>query len=261
MSTKPASDERLFIVPANALTDHGVAAERMTRLLSIMLAPEDTEKQEKFFNGFLRDIVESLTESGFTDGDIDFWGKYGQFIHEFRPGGKFSFFDKDPFTGHKGITASPVIRGSLAGQTLYHLIETEGIETLVAARNKVIECFSPVSIEYPGYIETLQVPSEDLLRIIWGEFKNVAHLWAADFVFSNTRGKSVFTAARRCVNFSCDDFKFFLSEASYFRIRLVEYPKKTATGAYLITNPDHVLNVLLKTEDLPGSPFPPAGRK
>lgn len=262
MSTKPANEERLFIVPAIALTDHGAAAECMTKLYAIMLAPEDQEKQDKFFNDFLRDIVKRTKESGTLDGDGDFWKEYGQEIYDLGQGGEYGSFDKDPFSGHKGVTASPAVRGPLAGQILYHLIETAGVETLVDARQKVIEYFSPAEIEHADDIATLQgKPGEDLLRVIWSEFKNVAHLWAADFVFFNTKGKSACTTARFGANFSCDDFRFFLSVASYFRIKLIEYPKKTATGAYLIKNPDQVLNVLLESEDVQTSPFPPVCRK
>ena len=247
MSTKPASEERLFIVPAIALTDHGAASKCMARLLSIMLAPEDKDKQENFFTDFTRAIVKKAEESGLLNDD-DFWREYGKEIRKMGEGGKFGAFDVDPFSGRKGYSGSPALKGNLCGQVLYHLIENDAINTLEDAYKTVIKHFASNNTERIYRDEIQSPPTVPYLRSVWKDFFSVAHLWLAEIAGSRRKKMPMMQAIFDGV-FTTEDLVHFLSVATRYRKKLVSFPLQTAHGKTLIPYPEDIWRVVkIKTK-------------
>ena len=253
MSTKPAREKRLFVIPLIALADHGEASEYMVKLFSIMLAPESPETQKKFFQNFqrdivkrtqdLRDIVKRMQELGIMEGDADFWKEHGQEIYDLGQGGEYGSFDKDPFSGHKGISGSPALKGNLCGQVLYHLVENDEVSTLEDAYRVVIKHFSSNNTERVYRDEIISTPTAPYLRSVWKDFFSVAHLWLAEIAASRQIKMSLTQAIFDGV-FTSEIFEYFLKVANRYRKRLVEFPLQTAHGKTLVPHPKDVWHIV-----------------
>lgn len=235
---KPTEDRVLFVTIEDFESiDNAWATANW--LHSFMIYPEDKDKRDKWISALKRDALENIQERK----RIDFFKTFPETAsHIFTESNYFAETLNKSLTGHKGITGSTGIRGSIAGEILIYLVK-ESSATLKSSYGEIIRRYKSNQKLLDQYYaahrtspkEQLGHISESLLKTIWKEYKNISHLWAAEYFMSASYQVSIFENPfhkNKPVDIQ-KNLKDFLEISSFFRNALIR-KDKNSTGTPLI---------------------------
>ncbi len=249
--------ERLFSVSDAELTDFEAAHYAYIQLLPVMLYPENIAKQEDLVTGYQYHITRDLAqneESG-TPEERQFWQTHARKATQLSlESDRWEKILSSPMESRKkGLLGSLVCRGSLAGQILWHMVKPSH-GSLESAYQEIINRHSH------NFHDTseLAIPSVPTLKKIWGEYKNVSHFWAAEYLLRNNEWQHYLhlgpLSSVPIQPEAAECFVLFLRIASFFRKKLLDQ-RKPSTLTPLIPTKDCELVWLVIRED--GNIIPP----
>jgi len=225
--------DRIFTVSDNELNDSEAAHYAYINLLSVMLYPEDLSKQRDWLDGISCNLLPVIQED--LPEDDKFWATYGKKSTELASKSDYLMGVLEaPMESRKtGLLGASIVRGSIAGQILWHLVKPS-CGTLRGAYKEITDRFeSNLDDASP-----LAIPSESSLKKIWEEYKNVSHFWAAEFCFrENGWGDYLYFGPLYPSMIDPEAAKYFvrfLGIASFFRQKLLEL-QNPSTQKPLIT--------------------------
>jgi hypothetical protein len=165
-------DKRAYCVSSNAFTDSEQAYAAAWIIHSIMLYPNELEKQESYRFGLVKVVLGDLPWKS----RVKIFKDNPELVEALeRNGAKYErALESSIHHREKNSLGSPAFKGMISGQILYHLTKPD-IGSLDGAYKEIISRYKENGLDSAGF----KIPSISTLKKIWGEYKFASHFWAA----------------------------------------------------------------------------------
>ena len=179
--------ERTVHIPDESLVEPEAAHKEAVMLGAVMMYPEHPEKHAPYILAVQKSVVDLYCYS--QEDKESFYLDHPLLADRVAAdsGKAPEVLTRSTLSRKAGLTGSLAVRGAIAGQLLTLLLDPNipQATTLGAAYAWYIDKFKT---EYE-----VNRPTRPLLKAIWGEFRHVAHLWAAQQVYKKQNTTKFFS--------------------------------------------------------------------
>jgi hypothetical protein len=164
--------EKTCVLKYSELNDSEEAHAAAWIIHSIMLYPNDSERQEAYRLGLVKEVLDGFP----PEGRIEIFRDNPELAEALERNGDKCKEALEHSLCHRKQRSlgSPAFRGMISGQILCLLVNPD-IGSLDSAYEEIISRYKENGLNEEGF----EIPSVSTLKKIWKEYKYVSHYWAA----------------------------------------------------------------------------------